>query len=149
MYQIDEARVAGADAILLIVSTLSAEQLAEFSGRARALGLDVLVEVKDEVELQTALSAGADLVGVNNRDLQTFEVDLGTTTRLARGIPSGTDVLLVSESGIEGPADLQRLAEAGARAFLVGESLMRQPDVAHALRALLGESSRKQEGRTS
>ena len=153
-YQIDEARVAGADAILLIVSTLSPEQLADLSGRARDLGLDVLVEVRDERELQTALAAGADLVGVNNRDLRTFEVDLGTTARLARRISSGTDLLLVSESGIEGPDDLQQLARAGAGAFLVGESLMRQPDLADALRALLGESTEGQrrqrlEGRIS
>jgi indole-3-glycerol phosphate synthase len=148
-YQIDEARVAGADAILLIVSALSAGQLAEFSGRAQDLGLDVLVEVKDEAELQTALAAGAVLVGVNNRDLRTFEVDLGTTARLARRIPSGTDVLLVAESGIEGPADVQQLAQAGAGAFLVGESLMRQPDLAHALRALVGESTESQRGQGS
>ena len=138
-YQIDEARVAGADAILLIVSILAGDQLVELSERARALGLDVLVEVKDEPELQMALEAGADLVGVNNRDLRTFEVDLGTTARLARRISSGTDLLLVSESGIEGPDDLQQLARAGAGAFLVGESLMRQPDLVDALRARPGK----------
>ncbi|MFP6622384.1 MAG: indole-3-glycerol phosphate synthase TrpC [Myxococcota bacterium] len=149
VYQIDEARVAGADAILLIVSALSAEQLAEFSGRARDLDLDVLVEVHDEAELQAALAVGADLVGVNNRDLRTFEVDLETTARLAGQVPSNAGVLLVAESGIEGPADLQYLAEAGAGAFLVGESLMREPDIAHALAVLLSEPTSRQEGRIS
>ena len=148
-YQVDEARVAGADAILLIVSILAVEQLAEFSGRARDLDLDVLFEVHDEEELRVALAAGADLIGVNNRDLRTFEVDLETTARLARRVPSKSGVLLVAESGIEGPADLEYLAEAGAGAFLVGESLMREPDVAHALRVLLSEPTSRQEDRIS
>lgn len=148
-YQIDEARVAGADAVLLIVSTVSAGQLAELSARARDLGLDVLVEVHDEAQLETALACGADLVGVNNRDLRSFEVDLGTTARLARRIPSGADVLLVAESGIGGAEDVHRLSEAGAAAFLVGESLMRQPDLAGALRALRGGPDRREEGRAS
>lgn len=146
-YQIDEARVAGADAILLIVSILSAEQLSDFSGRARDLGLDVLVEVHDEAELQAALAVGADLVGVNNRDLRTFEVDLETTARLARQIPSEAGALLVAESGIGGPADLEYLREAGAGAFLVGESLMREPNIADALRALLSEPISRRQGR--
>jgi len=148
-YQIDEARVAGADAILLIVSILSAEQLSDFSGRARDLGLDVLVEVHDEAELQAALAVGADLVGVNNRDLRTFEVDLETTARLARQIPSEAGALLVAESGIGGPADLEYLREAGAGAFLVGESLMREPNIADALRALLSEPISRRQGRVS
>jgi indole-3-glycerol phosphate synthase len=142
-YQIDEARVAGADAVLLIVKALSGDQLADFSGRAAELDLDVLVEVHDETELKTAAEAGADLIGVNNRDLSTFEVDLTTTERLAYALSEGApgaDVLLVAESGIHTHADILRLGRAGARAFLVGESLMRQPDVAQALATLRGES---------
>ncbi len=135
-YQIDEARVAGADAVLLIASALSAEQLCEFLERARSLFLDCLVEVHDEAELDRALSAGADLIGVNNRNLVTFDVDLATTERLARCLPGERDVLLVAESGILTPGDILRLSRAGAGAFLVGESLMRQSDVGRALRQL-------------
>jgi indole-3-glycerol phosphate synthase len=138
-YQVDEARVAGADAILLIVSALTPEELSSLSKRARRHGLDVLVEVHDEPELETALACGADLIGVNNRDLRTFETNLGVTERLAPRLPdrsSGDDVLLVAESGIHTPGDVERLTRCGARAFLVGESLMRQPDVGHALRQL-------------
>ena len=155
-YQIDEARVAGADAVLLIVKALSGGQLADFSARARELDLDVLVEVHDEAELKAATEAGADLIGVNNRDLSSFEVDLTTTERLAdrlsEGAPAGADVLLVAESGIHTHADILRLGRAGARAFLVGESLMRQPDVAQALATLRGEppyAAPKTEGRSS
>jgi len=137
-YQIDEARAAGADAVLLIVSILSAAQLADFAGRAAELSLDALVEVHDEAELETALAAGARLVGVNNRDLRTFEVDLGTTERLAAALPAGSGVLLVAESGIFTQEHVRRLTRAGAGAFLVGESLMRQPDVARALAELRG-----------
>jgi indole-3-glycerol phosphate synthase len=137
-YQIDEARVAGADAILLIVSVLSTAQLADLANRARDLDLDALVEVHDEAELDRALECGATLVGVNNRDLTTFEVDLETTVRLAERIPAGADVLLVAESGIHTPEHVQHLARAGAQAFLVGESLMRQPDVGLALAELRG-----------
>jgi indole-3-glycerol phosphate synthase len=133
-YQVDEARVAGADAVLLIVAALDAPALAALSARARALGLDALVEVHDERELDAALAAGADLVGVNNRDLRTFVTDLAVTERLAPRLPPS--VLLVAESGIAGPADVSRLARAGARAFLVGESLMREPDPGKALRRL-------------
>lgn len=132
-YQIDEARVAGADAVLLIVSALAQDELVSLHAHAAALGLDALVEVHDEGELERALDVGATLVGVNNRDLRTFEVDLGVTERLARRLPAGDDVFLVAESGIFGPEDIARLERAGARAHLVGESLMRQPDVAKAL----------------
>lgn len=132
-YQIDEARAAGADAVLLIVSALDPGQLREFHVHAHGLGLDALVEVHDEAELDVALGVGATLVGVNNRDLRTFEVDLGVTERLARCVPAGDAVLLVAESGILGPEDVARLERAGARAHLVGESLMRRPDVAKAL----------------
>jgi indole-3-glycerol phosphate synthase len=135
-YQVDEARAAGADAILLIVAALEPERLRELQERASALDLDVLVEVHDEAELDVALASGAELVGVNNRDLRTFEVDLATTERLAASIPE--DVLLVAESGIHEHGDIVRLERAGAGAVLVGESLMRQPDLGSALRRLRG-----------
>ncbi|MBK7947672.1 MAG: indole-3-glycerol phosphate synthase TrpC [Deltaproteobacteria bacterium] len=134
-YQIDEARVAGADAVLLIVAALSDPDLDALHRHAVGLGLDVLVEVHDESELERALAIGAKLVGVNNRDLRSFEVDLGTTERLAARIADPA-VLLVAESGIGSPEDVARLARAGARGFLVGESLMRQPDPGQALAAL-------------
>jgi indole-3-glycerol phosphate synthase len=132
-YQIDEARAAGADAVLLIVAALVPEDLAALHSRAGARTLDALVEVHDEAELELALDVGARLIGVNNRDLRSFEVDLGVTERVARRLAGRDDVLLVAESGIFGPEDVARLARAGARAYLVGESLMRQPDVAKAL----------------
>jgi len=137
-YQIDEARAHGADAVLLIVAAFldhgGEERLEALHQRATALGLDVLVEVKDDAELDIALALGADLIGINNRNLDTFEVDLATTERLAKRIPEG--VVLVSESGIFTNDDIRRLERAGASAFLVGESLMREPDVALALRSL-------------
>lgn len=135
-YQVDEARAAGADAILLIVAALDPPALRRLHARARALGLDVLVEAHDERELDTALDCGADLVGVNNRDLRSFEVDLAVTERLAALLPAG--VVLVAESGIFTAADVRRLEAAGAHAFLVGESLMREPDPGLALRRLRG-----------
>jgi indole-3-glycerol phosphate synthase len=140
-YQVDEARTAGADAVLLIVSALAGGALRELLAHARERGLDALVEVHDERELEAALTAGADLVGVNNRDLRSFVTDLTVTERLAPRVPPG--VLLVAESGIAGPADVARLARAGARAFLVGESLMREAEPGRALRRLRGaEESR-------
>ena len=135
-YQIDEARVAGADAILLIVAALPPDQVADFARHARTLRLDVLVEVHDEAEFEVALGVGASLIGVNNRDLKTFDVDLGVTERLAARLPVGPNVLLVSESGIAGPEQIARLEKAGAKAFLVGESLMRAADVTAALEQL-------------
>ena len=140
-YQIDEARLAGADAVLLIVAALEPEALAALRDRAVEAGLDVLVEVHDEAELDVALRAGADLVGVNNRDLRSFVTDLAVTERLARRVPEG--VLLVAESGIRNHADVLRLESAGARAFLVGESLMREPDLGAALGRLRGEAGRE------
>ena len=140
-YQIDEARVAGADAVLLIVSALSPEELADLLKRATERGLDTLVEVHDEAELDTALEVGARLVGVNNRNLRTFETDLAVTERLAARLASDSragDVLLVAESGIHHHADVVRLQSVGANAFLVGESLMREPDVTAALMRLRG-----------
>lgn len=135
-YQVDEARAAGADAILLIAAALCPDALLGLHKRALELGLDVLLEVHDEGELDFALSAGANLIGVNNRDLRTFEVDLATTERLAARLPATGEVLLVAESGIHDFEDTARLARAGAGAFLVGESLMRQPDMAAALQLL-------------
>jgi len=133
-YQVDEARVAGADAVLLIAAALSSERLRDLMDRAGKRGLDALVEVHDEAELDVALAAGARLVGINNRDLRTFETDLAVTERLAARIPEG--VVVVAESGIFEAGDVARLARAGAHAFLVGESLMREHDVASALERL-------------
>jgi len=137
-YQVDEARVHGADAVLLIVAAFDGpegpQHLNDLRLRALALSLDVLVEVHDEAELEVALSVGADLVGINNRDLRSFETDLGVTERLAGRVPEG--VVLVAESGIFTPEDVGRLEAAGAHACLVGESLMRQADISAALRRL-------------
>jgi indole-3-glycerol phosphate synthase len=135
-YQLAESRLAGADAVLLIVAALSPEQLAEYHAAAAGWGLEALVEVHDEKELEVALGIGATLVGVNNRDLRTFEVDLAALETVAGHLAGDPDVLLVAESGIHTPADIARLENAGARAFLVGESLMRRTDVADALREL-------------
>jgi indole-3-glycerol phosphate synthase len=135
-YQLDEARAAGADAVLLIAAALPQGALAALRARALGLGLDALVEVHDEAELDAALAAGADLLGINNRDLRTFETDLAVTERLAPRIPPGA--VVVAESGILGPEDVARLRRAGAHAFLVGESLMRERDVGRALRELRG-----------
>jgi indole-3-glycerol phosphate synthase len=137
-YQIDEARVRGADAVLLIVAAFrgasGAAELAALRSHALALGLDVLLEVHDEAELEAALDLGADLLGVNNRDLRSFEVDLAVTERLAARVPEG--VVLVAESGIFTSQDVARLEAAGAHAFLVGEALMSEGDVGAALQRL-------------
>jgi indole-3-glycerol phosphate synthase len=138
-YQVDEARVAGADAVLLIARALDVEQLRALRERAAALGLDALVEVHDEAEVDAALAAGADLVGVNNRDLATFTTDLGTTERLAKRLVAA-GVVVVAESGILTADDVRRLEAAGADAVLVGEALMREPDVGRALARLRGTS---------
>ena len=134
--QISEARLAGADAILLIVSALEQHDLESLHGYARRLGLDVLVEVHDEAEFARALAIETNLIGVNHRDLKTFEVDLGTTARIAEQMPAGRDILLVAESGIRSSEDIEQLTSAGAGAFLVGESLMRESDPGQALRLL-------------
>jgi indole-3-glycerol phosphate synthase len=133
-YQLHEARAAGADAVLLIVAALAPGELAALHNEARALGLDALVEVHDHGELERALAAGADIVGINNRDLRDFSVDLERTERLMDDVPAG--VAVVSESGIAGAAQLARLHERGVRAVLVGESLMRAADPAVALLGL-------------
>ena len=136
--QIREAIEWGADAILLIVAILSDEQLRAFRALAAGAGLAALVEVHDENELDRALAAGADLIGVNNRDLKTFKVDLVTTERLASRLRDhGSGVLLVAESGIHSRADVQRLSKCGAHAILVGESLMRHGDIGAKTRELL------------
>ncbi len=135
-YQVVEARVIGADCILLIMAALSDRQASGLASLAQALGLDVLVEVHNEAELDRALKLDTRLVGVNNRNLKTLQVDLKTTEDLALRIPA--DRLLVAESGLYDHQDLLRMAEVGARCFLVGESLMRKNDVEAATRRLLG-----------
>ncbi|MCC6627776.1 MAG: indole-3-glycerol phosphate synthase TrpC [Chloroflexi bacterium] len=135
-YQIIEARAAGADAILLIVAALDDATLAVLHAEAQRWNLTALVEVHDEAELERAAAVGATVIGINNRDLRTFTVDLATTERLAARKPAGA--LLVSESGIHTRADVERLAACGVDAMLVGESLIVAPDRRAAARALLG-----------
>jgi indole-3-glycerol phosphate synthase len=135
-WQVYESRAAGADAILLIMAALSDAQARELEEAARELDMDVLVEVHDRAELDRALGLQSNLLGINNRDLKSLRTDIATTLELARYCPP--DHILVSESGIRSHADVLRLAEVGANCFLVGESLLRQPDVVVAIRALLG-----------
>ncbi len=134
--QIREARAYGADAILLIAAILETSQIEEYRALASELGMDALVEVHDEAEVEKAVAAGSRLIGVNNRDLRDFSMDLNTTFRLQKMIPK--DIPLVSESGIRDHQDMLRLAEHGIRAALVGETLMRAADPAEALRTLVG-----------
>lgn len=134
-YQVEEARAWGADAVLVIAAAGSAALRAELLAAAAEHGLDALVEVHDARELEWAASVGARLLGVNNRDLSTFETTLETTERLAPLVPA--DALLVSESGIHSPADVRRMVAAGARAVLVGEAFMAAPEPGAALRELL------------
>ena len=138
-YQVVESRAAGADCIILIMAAVDDGCAAELETTAFAFGMDVLAEVHDEQELARALRLKSRVIGINNRDLKTFETTLATCERLARLIPPGR--VVVGESGIFTPDDLARLAEAGISTFLVGESLMRQADVAAATRALLARQS--------
>ncbi len=135
-YQVFEARAIGADAVLLIVAILDRALMADLEAAARSLGLGVLVEVHDRAELERALRLATPLVGVNNRDLRTFEVSLDTTIALRREVSA--DRLLVTESGIAGRADVRRLRDAGVEAFLVGEAFMRADDPGAALADLFG-----------
>ena len=138
-YQVTEARAAGADCILIIMAAVDDSCAAELEAAAHALGMDVLVEIHDEQELARALRLKSRLIGINNRNLKTFDTTLATSERLAGLLPAGH--IVVAESGIFAPTDLARLARAGIGAFLVGESLMRQNDVAAATRALIARSA--------
>ena len=140
-YQLYEALLAGADAVLLIVAALEQAALAALHGEARELGLDVLVEVHDRAELHRALELGADPIGINNRDLRDFTVDVRRTLDLLDEIPAG--VAVVSESGIADAGQLAELEASGVRAVLVGETLMRAEDPERALRALRGAGKRE------
>jgi indole-3-glycerol phosphate synthase len=137
-FQLLEARAYGADAILLIVAALDQAELSTLHVRACELQLDVLCEVHDAMELQRALEAGCQTIGVNNRNLHTFQVDLNTSLQLAERMPP--EVLKVAESGIESSDDIARLRQAGFGAFLIGESLMRAESPGEALRELLAQS---------
>ncbi|EJE49314.1 Indole-3-glycerol phosphate synthase, partial [Acidovorax sp. CF316] len=135
-YQIYESRAMGADAILLIAASLDDAQMADFEAIARSLDMAVLVEVHDAAELDRALKLKTRLVGINNRNLRTFEVSLQTTLDLQKNVPA--DRLLVTESGILSPADVKTMRDAGVNAFLVGEAFMRAPEPGEALAKLFG-----------
>jgi indole-3-glycerol phosphate synthase len=143
-WQVTEARALGADCILIIMASVSDGQAAELEAAATALGMDCLIEVHDRAELDRAVLLRSRMIGINNRNLHTFEVTLETTRTLARHVPP--DRLIVAESGLFTPADLADLARYGARSFLIGESLMRQADVAAATRAILANPLTAQGG---
>ena len=135
-YQVAESRALGADCILIIMAAVDDVMAGTLCAYAKAWHMDAIAEVHDKDELDRALELDCRLIGINNRDLKTFATTLETTERLAPRVPK--DRIVIAESGIASHADLQRLAKAGVRAFLVGESLMRQADVAAATKALLG-----------
>lgn len=137
-YMIYQAKTLGASAVLLICSILSKEQLSEYLGIAHSLGLSALVEAHDEDEVRIALSVGAGIIGVNNRDLRTFTVDINNSARLRKLVPP--EVLFVSESGIKTAADIEALRSNGTNAVLIGETLMRNPDKKAALDELRGHA---------
>ncbi|NJM83019.1 MAG: indole-3-glycerol phosphate synthase TrpC, partial [Tabrizicola sp.] len=143
-WQVAESRALAADCILIIMASLDDAQAAEIEDAAIGYGMDVLIEVHDRAELDRATRLKSPLIGINNRNLHTFEVTLETTRDLARRVPA--DRLIVSESGLYSPADLADLAQYGARCFLIGESLMRQADVAAATRAILARPLTAQGG---
>lgn len=136
-YQVYEARSVGADALLLIVAILSPQQLQELFGLSRQLGMQCLVEVHNQEELRVAVEAGAEIIGINNRDLRTFTTDMAVTERLVTRVPKGK--ITVSESGINSREDLRRLGEFGVNAVLVGEALVTAGDVAEKVRELSGQ----------
>lgn len=137
-YQVYEARLYGADALLLIVSALGQDALRGLLALTRSLGMDAVVEVHDEEELGRALDAGSRIIGINNRDLRTFEVDLGVSARLARMIPGG--VIAIAESGISSGADIKRLRDQGVHVFLIGETFMKASDPGAELKNLISSS---------
>jgi indole-3-glycerol phosphate synthase len=137
-FQLWQARASGADAILLIVAVLSQTDLIALANKSRSMGLDVLCEAHNEEELRRGLDAGCDLIGVNNRDLKTFKVDVETAMRLAKFVPR--EVLCVAESGIDKASDIARLRAAGYHAFLIGESLMKAESPGRALKVLLEQA---------
>lgn len=139
-FQVYEARVAGADAILLIAACLDRAQMEDLAGLAAELGLDVLTEVHNHRELEKTLLVGAEIIGINNRDLHSFKTDIATTEKLLREIPSGK--VVVSESGINTRADIDRLQAVGVHAFLIGEAMMREADIGAKLQSLLGLEAR-------
>lgn len=143
-YQVTQSRALNADCILLIMASLDDSQAADLEAAAMALGMDVLIEVHDEAELDRAGLLKSPLIGINNRNLHTFEVTLDTTRRLARRVPA--DRMIVAESGLYTADDLADLAQYGARCFLIGESLMRQADVTAATRAILAKPLTAQGG---
>jgi indole-3-glycerol phosphate synthase len=146
-YQVAESRALGADCILIIMASVTDKAARELYSAAVHWNMDTLVEVHDEAELDRALKLGAKLIGINNRDLRTFDTKLEVTERLAPRVPKNH--LLVSESGIFTPADIERMNAAGVKSFLVGESLMRQPDVTLATRTLLDRGKKPKKAKSA